>query len=514
MSNAAETPSTASPSSSDAVRCIGAQEEWEAAAALVEQHWDELAATDPAELLAAVKSLPGEAFMRRPGLLVAANHLEHVANGGHAARVHPAMERIQPTFADQTLLDRLIMLTNDSAAARTQDHPVRAAELAEHALAELDTAPIAEASTIATSLAHLRMQWARSLDAADAPRARVEYERAYEVARNTGQARVARRAASHAAWLHAERGRLDIADQWVRRAHEESVTDDRYDAALHITEALIRTDCDDLAGAKTLLDRADEIGLGEYWAAALWVRSLHAHNVADAAVAETRLANHAQEHPGVLDSAGFNGRLARACRVRVLLLRGRIVDDLDSYVELSYSDRVIAAAIAHVEHRDHDAMRITQPVTEDGVEPRLQSNALLVHAAAALALGYTDTAAHDFLRADALIQHAGLYTGYETIAPDDLKQLITISGSDTQAAIRISSARRDLPELTPRENDILALLTTELTAGEIATTLFISPNTLKTMTRRLYRKLDVTSRQQAVDYAHRAGFPNSRTSHK
>ncbi|MBT1664943.1 hypothetical protein KK093_04035 [Curtobacterium flaccumfaciens pv. flaccumfaciens] len=156
-------------------------------------------------------------------------------------------------------------------------------------------------------------------------------------------------------------------------------------------------------------------------------------------------------------------------------------------------------------------MRLSQPITETGVEPRLQSNALLVHAAAALALGYTDTATHAFIRADALIQHAGLHTGYESIAPDDLQQLVELSGSATQAAIRISSARRDLSSLTRRENDILALLTTELTTGEIASTLFISTNTLKTMTRRLYRKLEVNSRQQAVDHAHRAGFPTGRT---
>lgn len=508
-------PSSPPPSTDDlpaAVAAAARTEGWLAAATLVEQHWDELAATEPAQLLAAVKALPAEAFMRRPGLLIAANHLEHVTIGGRAARVHPAMERAQPRFTEQSLLDRLIGLTSNSAAARTQDDPRTAAKIAETALTELEAATADEATPIAKSLAHLRMQWSRSLDAADSPRARVEYERTYEVACATEQPRLARRAASHAAWLHAERGRLDIADEWVNRAHREDVIDDRYDAALHITEALIRIDRNDLAGAKTLLDQADAAGVGEHWAAALWVQSLYAHNVADAALTETRLANCVQEHPGVLEATGFDGRLARACRVRVLLIRGRVAENLDTLAALSPSDRVIAAAVAHMERRERDAMRLSQPITETGVEPRLQSNALLVHAAAALALGYTDTATHAFIRADALIQHAGLHTGYETIAPTDLRQLVELSGSETHAAVRISSARRDLPNLTPRENDILALLTTELTTGEIATTLFISSNTLKTMTRRLYRKLEVNSRQQAVDYAHRAGFPNGRTS--
>jgi ATP/maltotriose-dependent transcriptional regulator MalT len=507
MSNSPEVPPSAL-SLPDAVRRASTRDGWSAAAALVEQHWDALAATEPSQLLAAVKALPGEAFMRNPGLLIAANHLEHVVIGGRSARVHAAMEHDQSSLVGSAPLDRLIALTSDSAAARTQDDSARAAEIAERALAELDGMSAAAVAPIAKSLAHLRMQWARSLDAVDSPRARVEYERTYEVALATEQLRVARRASSHAAWLHAERGRLSDAARWLARAAATGVTDARYDAALHLTEALMRIDGDDLAGAKSFLDTADETGVGEYWAAACWVHSLYAHNVADAAVTETRLANHVQEHPGVLEAPGFDGRFARACRVRVLLLRGRMPENLDALVGLSPSDQIIAAAVAHLERREHDAMRLSEPVTEDGVEPRLQSNALLIHAAAAAALGFTDTATHNFVRADALIQHAGLHTGYETITPADLQRLIELSGSDTQAAIRIGSARRDLPDLTPRENDILALLTTELSAGEIATTLFVSPNTLKTMTRRLYRKLEVTSRQQAVDHAHRAGFPN------
>jgi len=104
-----------------------------------------------------------------------------------------------------------------------------------------------------------------------------------------------------------------------------------------------------------------------------------------------------------------------------------------------------------------------------------------------------------------------MHTTYECIEPDALTKLIELSGSDTQHATRVTSFRRDLPELTKRENDILSLLATDLSAGEIASALFISPNTLKTMTRRVYRKLNVSSRQAAVDYAHRVGFINTGT---
>lgn len=52
--------------------------------------------------------------------------------------------------------------------------------------------------------------------------------------------------------------------------------------------------------------------------------------------------------------------------------------------------------------------------------------------------------------------------------------------------------------LTPREVEVLALLARHLTNRQIAEELVISPGTVKTHTLRIYRKLDVRGRQQAV----------------
>src|SRR5690606_32523041 len=53
-------------------------------------------------------------------------------------------------------------------------------------------------------------------------------------------------------------------------------------------------------------------------------------------------------------------------------------------------------------------------------------------------------------------------------------------------------------ELSAREQEVLLLLDSELTLGQMAQKLFISPNTLKAHTRSIYRKLGVTSRLSAV----------------
>lgn len=51
------------------------------------------------------------------------------------------------------------------------------------------------------------------------------------------------------------------------------------------------------------------------------------------------------------------------------------------------------------------------------------------------------------------------------------------------------------------ELQILPLLTTHLTFREIGERLFISQNTVKTQAISIYRKLDATSRGEAIDRA-------------
>jgi DNA-binding CsgD family transcriptional regulator len=60
--------------------------------------------------------------------------------------------------------------------------------------------------------------------------------------------------------------------------------------------------------------------------------------------------------------------------------------------------------------------------------------------------------------------------------------------------------------LTPRESQVLALLGRHLTNKEIAAELVISPETVKSHTTSIYRKLDVRGRQQAVSRAREWGL--------
>ncbi len=72
-----------------------------------------------------------------------------------------------------------------------------------------------------------------------------------------------------------------------------------------------------------------------------------------------------------------------------------------------------------------------------------------------------------------------------------------------------SRPRRDVTtgeELSERELDVLRLLATDLSLRELAAELYVSLNTVKTHTRAIYRKLDATSRQHAVERANALGL--------
>jgi DNA-binding NarL/FixJ family response regulator len=89
----------------------------------------------------------------------------------------------------------------------------------------------------------------------------------------------------------------------------------------------------------------------------------------------------------------------------------------------------------------------------------------------------------------------------------------TVSGdmviSDKPGRFRSASAldwpgRRE--GLTDREAEILALITQGKNNAEIAALTYLSPNTIKSYIRTIYRKIEVTSRTQAVLWGIRNGF--------
>jgi DNA-binding NarL/FixJ family response regulator len=60
--------------------------------------------------------------------------------------------------------------------------------------------------------------------------------------------------------------------------------------------------------------------------------------------------------------------------------------------------------------------------------------------------------------------------------------------------------------LSDRESEILALITQGLSNADVARLTYLSPNTVKSYIRTIYRKIGVASRTQAVLWGVRNGF--------
>ena len=88
--------------------------------------------------------------------------------------------------------------------------------------------------------------------------------------------------------------------------------------------------------------------------------------------------------------------------------------------------------------------------------------------------------------------HAG-----ETVISDPPRRMRAASGLDWPG-------RHE--GLTDREAEILALITQGRSNADVAAMTFLSPNTVKSYIRTIYRKIDVASRTQAVLWGVKNGF--------
>ena len=93
-------------------------------------------------------------------------------------------------------------------------------------------------------------------------------------------------------------------------------------------------------------------------------------------------------------------------------------------------------------------------------------------------------------------------TGAALLDPDVTRRLVGRYAARIRPA---EKTHRDIP-LTPRELEVLRLIADGLSNSEIAATLVISHETVKTFVSRILSKLQLRDRVQAVVYAYRHGL--------
>ncbi|HEX2805689.1 MAG TPA: LuxR C-terminal-related transcriptional regulator [Kineosporiaceae bacterium] len=90
--------------------------------------------------------------------------------------------------------------------------------------------------------------------------------------------------------------------------------------------------------------------------------------------------------------------------------------------------------------------------------------------------------------------------------PTSVPHLAASRVTDSREDVAVAGPETLVDQLSDREIEVLRLLDSELTGPEIARQLFVSINTLRTHTKRIFTKLDVTSRAAAVRRGHQLGL--------
>ncbi|MET9862282.1 response regulator transcription factor [Streptomyces smyrnaeus] len=93
--------------------------------------------------------------------------------------------------------------------------------------------------------------------------------------------------------------------------------------------------------------------------------------------------------------------------------------------------------------------------------------------------------------------------GEPVLAPQVTRQLVDFR---TRLGHGSEAASRRIADLTPAERDVLRLLGTGLSNGEIAAQLHLSPGTVKAHISSILTRTDCTNRVQAAVLAHEAGL--------
>ncbi len=109
-----------------------------------------------------------------------------------------------------------------------------------------------------------------------------------------------------------------------------------------------------------------------------------------------------------------------------------------------------------------------------------------------------DAPAHELISAVHVIAQ-----GDALVAPSVLRRLIVDFARQPHTAQTEPPA---LEELTPREREVLKLIARGLSNAEISEALVVAPQTTKTHVGRIFRKLDLRDRAQAVIAAYESGL--------
>lgn len=490
-----------------------ASEDWEQVFALFDQSWNELFHNDPAVLLDALERMPDEAMERAPKLRLAREYIgRNVRGDGYSTSYRNSVTLAGPLDA----VNRLASWTAQLAGAREAGRLVDAVRLVRAAQEFLKQQPTDADPMLSAALPEFHFQWGLSLElAGDFDGALSEYNDAYDWAVSTDHAMIESSSAGMVAFLHALHGRNKLARTWLERFPGDP-RDGWWATAASIparlAEAILRMDGHDRRSARRILDQITPVEAGERWAPYFLLRAATESRTHRIRTVMSELDSHLETIPPARREEGAN---AEYLALTHLILNSALHRPLDTESAFS-GDRptakasllrqcgaVLRALRAHSAGRLKEARLLATPLLRvSGARPRILIGALLAA---------SDESSPQLEEAVELaITHSsvGVLSRASTHIRPRISELLAARGSssltlfDDEAS---ESAADGVSLLSPREREVAERAAAGETAKQIATSLHVSPNTVKTQLRSVYRKLDVKTRAQLFHAFHTPG---------
>lgn len=446
--------------------------------------------------------------------------------GGAALAYLRTAEKLLTAEAELTPTERVAVLTAHAAGLRTQgrlhDAEAKLVEAA-HLLDTDDHGPafVQQSARHALELGVVDLMLGRL----DSARRRLEY--AHGLALHlTASERI--ECLGVLALATYSQGDLAATDRLLAELEDagasEGVLRSGFAAAWYAARILMTTDRYDVEGLQQLAQAMVDASVHTEWEPFSEVVSAYARSVAGEHIAALDLLHHARQRYLRWHPPGIGLHVGQMLRADILGMLDRgdesyeILVTLDPHERHALCPQRFMARLA-LWHGDLVGADAALAVCEDlGEEhsPRTLIDVQLLRAAVEHERGNLASSDVSFDRVLHAMARTGVRSPFRLVPPSLLDRLAErglTRGKDAEVHRILTRLRAytdgyedEREALSERERLVLVYVERRLTVAQIAAELFISPNTVKTHLRRLYRKLGVATRDEAIRKARSLGL--------
>ena len=493
-----------------ALRHARLAQEWDLVYALLTENWDTLLAQQPALVRESLETLPDDMVRDSARLLVARDYILNVTTQSRARSAFVAGLLVPDGAAlarsRRRLSLRQVLTAGDSTFYDTPHPFVESRDLGAAIAAS------GWSDDVVRQIPGLLLDWSWSLLlTSPGVRACYAFAESAEWAEHLGAAGAQRDAAAGAAMSHVVIGNPVAARLWLEFARTiPDSSEAQYAAAVEpLTGAMISRQSDGL-GDITLdtFEIPEPLADLEVTRMLLLVDSLVHEERALEAVRMLETFRVRELERGVVSLAEH---LMVNMLVETYLASGQVERARRALLTVDPDVVKHPAAWALVDFQSGEYERVVGATPPEFPMPRQMLQLSLLRACAALRLQQRAVAVDAFQSAVSTAAQTEMLRPFALIPRADLLELVR---SDVQASQMLEPVLAQPPllaepqdgsGLSPRELQVLEAVATGASFAAVASRLFVSPNTVKSQMRDIYRKLGVSGRELAVERAKELG---------